>query len=293
MAACKLGNLHSCVRAEAPRFESEEFWKQYREWVFAKYAKSWAANLMCYARKYHGLLSGNLDELERFSGSKRNNVLQSLIALAKYLGVYREFKARMASYGVKWQRQDSLRAFLRMMQAKGDVLDWVAKAVNVLDDNKATFVKFVAVSGIRAGEAVKAFTLAIELSQADRLEDYYNSELRSLEHFKYPDRFIRGTKNVFFSFVPTEFIDKIVACNTVSYRTLRKHVRKHGLKLRLNELRDYYGTFLVHNGVIREEVDLLQGRIGKSMFMRHYFSPDIENLRNRVLAAVAKLGVLS
>ena len=59
--------------------------------------------------------------------------------------------------------------------------------------------------------------------------------------------------------------------------------------MRLNELRDYYATFMVHNGLIREEVDLLQGRVGKSIVMQHYFSPNIEDLRYRVLTAVDRI----
>jgi intergrase/recombinase len=179
------------------------------------------------------------------------------------------------------------------MQANDDVLDWVNAVTGFLDDSKTALVEFAAMTGVRAGEAVKAFNLAIELNQAGRLGDYYNRELRSLEHFKYPELFLRRTKNVFFSFVPASVIQRLTACDTVSYSTLRKHVRKHGLKMRLHELRNYYSTFLVHHGMIREEVDLLQGRIGQSIFMRHYFSPDIESLRDRVLRAVANLGVLN
>ncbi len=63
----------------------------------------------------------------------------------------------------------------------------------------------------------------------------------------------------------------------------------NGSSVRLNELRDYYATFMVHNGLIREEVDLLQGRVGKSMFMQHYFSPNIEDLGDRVLTAVDRI----
>jgi len=51
----------------------------------------------------------------------------------------------------------------------------------------------------------------------------------------------------------------------------------------MNELRAYLVTFMVKNGLIREEVDILQGRMGTSIFMRHYFSPQIYELRNRVL----------
>jgi intergrase/recombinase len=39
--------------------------------------------------------------------------------------------------------------------------------------------------------------------------------------------------------------------------------------VRFNEIRDYFATFMVHHGLIKEEVDLLQGRVGKSIFMRH------------------------
>ena len=46
---------------------------------------------------------------------------------------------------------------------------------------------------------------------------------------------------------------------------------------------------MIHNGLVREELDLLQGRVGKSIFMKHYFSPNIEDLRDRVLGAVDRI----
>lgn len=57
----------------------------------------------------------------------------------------------------------------------------------------------------------------------------------------------------------------------------------------MGELRDYFGTFMVHNGLIKEEVDVLQGRVGESIFTRHYFSPSFIELRTRTLKAVDKL----
>jgi len=62
------------------------------------------------------------------------------------------------------------------------------------------------------------------------------------------------------------------------------------MKVRLYELRDYYGTFMVHKGLTGEEVDLLQGRVGKSIFMRHHFSPNIKDLRdNKILKAIDRM----
>ena len=77
--------------------------------------------------------------------------------------------------------------------------------------------------------------------------------------------------------------------HAVSYDSLRKRLWHSGLNVGLNELRDYYATFVVHNGLIREEVDLLQGRVGKSIFMQHYFSPSVEDLRDRVLAGTDEM----
>ena|GEM_PF-4013751 len=34
------------------------------------------------------------------------------------------------------------------------------------------------------------------------------------------------------------------------------------MKLRINELRAHFATFMIKNGLIREEVDILQGRMG-------------------------------
>jgi len=43
-------------------------------------------------------------------------------------------------------------------------------------------------------------------------------------------------------------------------RLLENDSSKNGLKVRINELRDYFATFMVKHGLIREEVDLLQGK---------------------------------
>jgi len=235
------------------------------------------------------MLNGDFSKLEKFSKSKKNTVLKALIVLAKYLGVYREFKSRMTDYGVKFEQSSSVDAFLRIKNAKHDILDWVRNALKCLDESQRLFVRFKMLSGIRTGEAINSFNMIIQLSAESRLEEYYNAELCCLEHFKLPSLFLRGKKNVFFTFIRKDFLEKIVTSKPISYGSLRKRLWHNGSNMRLNELRDYYATFMVHNGLIREEVDLLQGRVGKSMFMQHYFSPNIEDLRNRVLTAADRI----
>jgi hypothetical protein len=58
--------------------------------------------------------------------------------------------------------------------------------------------------------------------------------------------------------------------------------RKHQ-RYRFKELRSFNGSFLVKNGLISEEVDLLQGRVSRSVFARTYLKENIVDFKNRVL----------
>jgi intergrase/recombinase len=228
--------------------------------------------------------------LETFGGSQKNTILKSLIALSKYCGFYEQFQRKLKSYGIKWHRSNSIDAFFRMMSNfNSDILEWFNKSVKVLDYDLSMFLKFVLMTGIRKGEAVNSFNLILNLNKKGKIGEYYNEKLETLEHFRYPDLFFRNSKNVFISMIPEEMIMKIVNCNNITYEMIRKRLHRKGIRVRINELRDFYGTFMVRNGLIREEVDLLQGRIGKSVFVRHYFSPAIKDLKRRLFKALNRL----
>jgi intergrase/recombinase len=52
--------------------------------------------------------------------------------------------------------------------------------------------------------------------------------------------------------------------------------------------RKIYASWLRQSGIESEIVDLLQGRIPKTVFARHYFTPSID-YRDRVIRALSKL----
>ncbi len=58
------------------------------------------------------------------------------------------------------------------------------------------------------------------------------------------------------------------------------------MKTGINESRDYFGTYLVNHGVSRDEQDLLCGRIPISIFIKHYWSPKLSELGDRVFKAL-------
>jgi hypothetical protein len=46
---------------------------------------------------------------------------------------------------------------------------------------------------------------------------------------------------------------------------------------------------MVRHGLIKEEVDLLQGRIPPSIFLRHYWGPSFRELKDKHLVAVSQI----
>jgi len=262
----------------------------FSEYVFKKYSDNYAKMILRYVRRYGNLIE-HPSMLETFSDSKKNNILKSLIAFSKFHGFYQQFKERIKNYGVTWSQSSSIDSFFRIMNSSSsDVLAWFSKSIEALDDDKlSTYLRFVLMSGMRKTEAIDSFNLLIRLDKERRVNDYYNEELESIEHFKYPAMFFRNTKNVFFTIMPRDVVLQIVQCDPITYEMLRKRLYRRGMSVRLRDLRDYYATFMVRHGLIKEEVDLLQGRISKSVFVRHYWSPAINELKNRVFKALEEL----
>lgn len=77
-----------------------------------------------------------------------------------------------------------------------DLIEWYTKATSVLRSNEQLFLQFLSLSGLRKIEGVTSFNKIIELNKEGKLNDYYNEEKSLLEHFKYKELFLRGTKNV-------------------------------------------------------------------------------------------------
>jgi len=59
--------------------------------------------------------------------------------------------------------------------------------------------------------------------------------------------------------------------------------------MRFDEFRDHFGTHLVNNGILEMEQNLVCGRIPIGIFIRHYWSPKLKELSDRVLTATAKM----
>jgi len=246
---------------------------------------------MSYVKRFSNLIvSGNLRELDMLPLSIKNNVIKSLIILSKYLGIYEDFSNRCKQFGIKTTSPNTLNAFLRILNSNNsDILKWYSEALPILRDNEKTLLKYLLYSGIRKEEAIMSFNKIIELHKLNRLNEYYDVNLNCLMHFKYPKEFIRKTKNCFITFITEDLLNEIANSKPITYAMIIKRLYRKNIKCRINELRDYYGTFLLQHGILEAEINLCQGRIPPSIFIKHYWSPKLSELRDRILLALKEL----
>jgi hypothetical protein len=262
---------------------------QYRVYLSSKYCKSYATALANNAIKYYDCYS-NPSKLLALSNSNRLNILKAMVNLAKYLGTYEEYKIKLNNYGIKWTSEDTaFNGFLSVFSKKHDTLpQYIREIQPILQPNERLFVKFLAITGLRKNEAITSFNMIIELNREGKLCEYYNEELSVLEHFKYKI-FLRRTKNAYISFVSKELINQICNSQPVTYNAIHCRFARRKIKLRLKELRSYHNSFLRKNGVISELVDILAGRVPKTVFCRRYLGEDVKALSVKILEVLPKL----
>jgi len=125
-------------------------------------------------------------------------------------------------------------------------------------------------TGLRADETCKSLSLV-----KNNQDNYLNKETMILEHFRHPNIFIRRTKQVFISFVNYDIINLSKDSIEYSYNALRCYLQRSKLQMKINYCRMIFATFMRNNGIEQEIIDLLQGLISNSVFVRHYYKPDL------------------
>ena len=271
--------------------DSSAQWSSFKDWISKKYSKVYVQMICYYVRKHYYLLNGNLRELDSIESKYvRNNVVKCLIVLSKFLNRHEEFKNRLKAYDIKLYTQDSFASFLRIFNNhSSDLLGWHRQASAILRDNEKLFLKYALFTGLRRTEAITSFNLIIKLARENRLHEYYDEQIQCVQHFRYRELFLRRTKNAFISFASKDLITQISSSEPLTFPAIRKRLNRHNLKCRINECRDYFGTYMTSNGLSVMEQDLLCGRLNRSIFTQCYWSPSFKELRGRVAKALAQL----
>jgi intergrase/recombinase len=272
-----------------PKSFSSIDWSSFKQYVDSKYAKSYAVSIMEHSRKYHSLLD-NVNQIQLFKPTVRNNIVNALIVLSRFTGRYEKFKLEMKSHGIKKYKADPIQAFTRIFNsnAHSGLGKWYKDANAVLAENEKLYLRFMMLSGVRAMEGVQCFNMLVSIGDKYSKE-YLNESTEFLEHFRYPKLFLRNSKNLYVSAVPRALLDQISKSNKVSYNAIDKKLNKVNLPMRIKQLRSYYATTMRELGLLSEQIDLVQGRIGKSIFLQHYFKQNPKVLSDKIISLLPNL----
>jgi len=265
-------------------------WSSFRRWVLKTHHENTASRILSYAKKYCFVFSdpSKASVIAGLPKAKRRNVMAALANLSKFLGCYSYWKMIVKENGLRWEKRGEVEAFLSIINTDlNAVMAWLKTAIKKLPEKYAVTLIFDVLTGLRPSEACKSVTLLVYLNRRNQLDRYFNRELSMLEHYKYP-MFLRGSKNCYISFVPEEAIDLVLkTVNTeIKRAALNSALKKRGLKCQVLHLRKVYATILRENGIPQEIIDLLQGRISQSIFMRHYYKPYMREVKTKVLKAI-------
>jgi len=268
-------------------------WAKFRDYLDRNFRKKTSKVRLSNAQKYcNVLLNGDAGELMDLSYDKRIHAMKSLSALSKFLGRYDEWRKIVGKYQLKWSNNNDysngsskgLETFHNIFHDNnfGDMLSQLKESCLKLDNKRYSDVlMFCTLTGLRPDESCSSLKL---LRDRGKHEEYLNREKMIIEHFRFPSTFLRRTKNAYVSIVCDRLFD-IVNCdgnssnksngNSVSYNALRLAMRRQGLRMNMSICRKIFATYLRQEGIEQEIIDLLQGRIPKSVFVRHYYRPDL------------------
>ena len=160
------------------------------------------------------------------------------------------------------------------------MMDWLRKTSTHLPTKYSNILKFATLTGLRPSECWHS----IRLIQNDK-EHYVLKD--KLLHYQYPEVFLRKTKKVFISLVSDEIIQIAEGADIKqTYSQLCKFFKANNLTMNMYYCRKIFATFIRNKGIEPEIIDLLQGRIPKSMFLRHYYRPDINEIISKRIRPV-------
>jgi hypothetical protein len=206
-----------------------------------------------YAQRYHSILetqdASSIVNLQ--SGALRGHAMESLTLLAKHRGISDRWADIRKRYSLKWSGGDngsvqSLQRFFDESKTVDKMIQWVREVISALPVHIASIIKFNCLTGLRPVEALESIRLILltdrknNHSGAREPQYYYNESKQCLEHFRFPDIFIRHTKCAYISFISKEQLSAIGILSTKNpidiptYERLSYHIRRAtGLSMRM------------------------------------------------------------
>jgi hypothetical protein len=159
-----------------------------------------------YAIKYgHVLDTGDASTLVVLTPCNRRHAMTALASLAKFQGRYDRWLHIRQCYNLKWSSgNNSLQALQRFFDTNltlESMLSKVKEMMRALPATMAAIIRFAVLTGLRPSEACESVRL-LNTPYGDF--QYYNPDQQCLEHFRFPDIFLRQTKKAYLSYLSSD-----------------------------------------------------------------------------------------
>jgi hypothetical protein len=180
--------------------------------------------------------------------------MKALATLSKYIGCYDKWKDIKERYQLKWSNWDNIETFNNTLmngeQNYTSMINWLKNTYSKLSKHYGNILLYNTLTGLRPDEACKS----IVLFQKQR-DNYLRKDLK-IEHFKYPDVFLRRTKKAYVSIVTDSMLELAKKCSNCGYNALRLAVKRKGTEMNMAFCRKIFATCLRNNGIGQEVIDL-------------------------------------
>jgi hypothetical protein len=269
--------------------------KKFNAWLVSQgKTKATIMETVNYAKKYYTVLdTGDASPILTLSPRNKHHAMSALANLAKFQGRYDKWLQLRQQYNMKWSKgYNSVQSFERFFddELNFDVmLQRIKEMVQKLPIWAANVVKFRCLVGLRSSEIVES----VKLINGDKetFAKYYNPDRQALEHYKFAKQFVRTTKACYISIVDYQILELVQNLDNVpkSYNDFRVACYTRKIKCDLRFARKIFASWLHKCGVSSVIIDLLQGRVPKSVLIQHYLVPVGTDYKDRVLQAVSEL----
>jgi intergrase/recombinase len=266
-----------------------ELWRDFEVWLLKTHRPKNAKELFRYAQRFAYILEkpGLASQLLMLTKDVRRLAMSSLSNLSKYLGIYEQWKQTIRNFGLKWESTSCLEAFLSILNSDvNETETWLKQVIQKLPKEYSTVLVFDALTGLRPNEAVMSCRLITELSEKKILDRYSDKDLLMLQHFKFPELFLRRSKNAYISFITPQLLNIVLETKPkVKYTALDTKIGRLGFPIKTKQLRKLHATTL-RTYLPQELIDLLQGRISQTVFIKFYYRPLLEDIKDKTLKAI-------
>ena len=226
-------------------------------------------------RFYYVLEEENAQDLMSVSPETRQHAMKSLASLSKFMGIYDRWQTIVKRFQLKWPKKEAHIVFNEIFndfnESYASMLKWIKQSVYELPSNLENIILFNTLTGLRPDEGYKAMELIRTQDTA-----YIDRKRMLLMHYKYPKLFLRVSKNAYVSILNNDIIRIARKSEPItSYTQIRNSFGNYFVSMNMYYCRKVFATFLRNEGIEPEMIDLLQGRIPNSIFLRHYYRPDL------------------